>query len=508
MAAFALLVCSGWWLLVPASLAAQDPALLKIAATGEARQKLPCRIHLRDHNRKPVKVSAVPFWHDHFVTEGQIELTLPAGKYFWEIEKGPEFERKKGTLELKRGKTTQLAVAIRRIAHLRERGWFSGDLHVHRSPKNIELLMRAEDLDFAPVITWWNRPAKKTKAAPETVFQFDGHRLYTRMAGEDEREGGALLFFGLNRPLDLTVKSREFPSPMHFVRQAREINPKVWIDMEKPFWWDVPVWLASGKMNSIGLANNHMCRSQMLASEAWGKPRNKTRWPDPTGNGYWTQEIYYHILNSGIRIPPSAGSASGVLPNPVGYNRVYVQCQDGFTRDQWFANLSQGKCFVTNGPLLLGRANGQVPGHTLKVGGERGTKIELEIELVSLDHVPQLEVVYNGQVIKSISCQKKRSQKLTTTLEIGKAGWLLVRAITDQKNTFRFASTAPWYIEDQNATTNISKASVSFFERWVLERIKRVKANVTDATEQSLILKHHLQAVEYWQQRLKAATCE
>ena len=28
--------------------------------------------------------------------------------------------------------------------------------------------------------------------------------------------------------------------------------------------------------------------------------------------------IYYHLLNCGLRVPPSAGSASGVLPNPVG----------------------------------------------------------------------------------------------------------------------------------------------------------------------------------------------
>ena len=42
------------------------------------------------------------------------------------------------------------------------------------------------------------------------------------------------------------------------------------------------------------------------------------------GVGYWVQEIYYHLLNCGLRVAPSAGSASGVLPNPVGYNRVYV----------------------------------------------------------------------------------------------------------------------------------------------------------------------------------------
>jgi hypothetical protein len=65
-------------------------------------------------------------------------------------------------------------------------------------------------------------------------------------------------------------------------------------------------------------------RSGVMTNEAWGRPRERRRLPDPQGNGHWTQEIYYHILNCGLRLLPSAGSASGVLPNPVGYDRVYV----------------------------------------------------------------------------------------------------------------------------------------------------------------------------------------
>ncbi len=131
--------------------------------------------------------------------------------------------------------------------------------------------------------------------------------------------------------------------PMGFVQAARKLNKHVWIDIEKPFWWDVPTWLATGQMNSIGIANNHMCRSGMLSTEAWGKPQDLNRLPDPLGNGLWSQEIYHEILNTGIRLPPTAGSASGVLSNSVGYNRVYVHLGDQeLTRDARFAALSEG----------------------------------------------------------------------------------------------------------------------------------------------------------------------
>ena len=283
-------------------------------------------------------------------------------------------------------------VTLERIADLRAAGWYCGDLHVHRPVAEIEQLMQAEDLDFAPVITWWNnRNTWKGKAVPQQIVrQFDGHRIYTIMAGEDEREGGALLYFGLKSPLDIETDDREFPSPMQFVEDARQRNPDVWIDIEKPFWWDVPVWLASGQMNSIGVANNHMCRSQMYANEAWGKPRDTNRLPEPLGNGYWTQEIYYHMLNTGLRLPPSAGSASGVLPNPVGYNRVYVHLDDSFTSDAWFRGLSRGRCFVTNGPLLLVTADGELPGGIFKVQSGKSRTVHIDIQLTSQDPIRQL----------------------------------------------------------------------------------------------------------------------
>src|SRR5688572_32782092 len=113
----------------------------------------------------------------------------------------------------------------------------------------------------------------------------------------------------------------------------------------------------------MGLANNHEHRDGMLDAEAWGKPRDKAKFASPLGNGKWSQHIYYHLLNCGLRIPPSAGSASGVLANPVGYNRVYVHCAGELTWEKWWHGLRSGKVIVTNGPMLRARVNQQLPGH-------------------------------------------------------------------------------------------------------------------------------------------------
>jgi hypothetical protein len=494
----------------PASLTDKKVSRLRFNIAGPDGKPLTCRVHLYNERGEPQRVAELPFWRDHFVCTGDLDAELPQGRYRYEIERGPEFERQSGEVETIAGKTVARNFTLKRIANLRQSGWYSGDLHVHRPLDEIELLMAAEDLDYAPVITWWNnRNLWSDRAIPQRLTQsFDGHRLYNVMAGEDEREGGALLYFGLDRPLDLAGSKREVPSPMDFVEEARQRNENVWIDIEKPFWWDVPVWLASGRMNSIGIANNHMCRSTMLANEAWGKPRDTKRLPNPRGNGFWTQEIYYHILNSGLRVPPSAGSASGVLPNPVGYNRVYVHLDKPFTREAWFQALARGRSFVTNGPLLLVQANGEYPGATFKSDDGKSLAVDLKIKLTSIDRIPRLELVHNGQVVQTIDCSDDPPQEYTVKLALEEPGWFLVRAIADVKNTFRFASTAPWYIATDPAKRRISRRSAQFFLDWTNERIARVKANVAEDAELQAVLPWHERARTFWTQRVEMATAD
>ncbi len=455
-------------------------------ATGKP---VPCRIHLKDPAGKPVKADPLPFWRDHFVCPGTVKLELAPGKYAYEVERGPEWSQAKGEFDAGAG---QVRIEIARIADLRARGWWAGDLHIHRALEEADLHTAAEDLPVAPVITWWNnRNLWANKEIPaDPLRKLEGGRLVRGLEGEDEREGGALLYFNLRKPLAITGSKREVPSPLKFLLEARA-QLGVHIDIEKPFWWDVPVWLASGKIDTIGIANNHMCRSQMLGTEAWGKPRDTARLPAPRGNGWWTQEIYYHALNAGLRVPPSAGSASGVLPNPVGYNRVYVHLEGGLDWDRWWEGLRAGRSFVTNGPLLLATAGGKLPGHVFKEPGE----IEITAELLGREAVPRIEIVRDGRVVGTAPGR----------LSFTESGWFLVRAVAENEKTFRFASTAPWFVE-VGGKPRVSRASARFFLDWVDERIKRVK--VDDPEEKKAVLEHHEAARRFWQARLEAATAE
>jgi hypothetical protein len=322
------------------------------------------------------------------------------------------------------------------------------------------------------------------------------------MGGEDERGGGALLYFNLSRPLEIVGAKREYPSPMKYLAQARQ-SPRAWVDIEKPFWYDTPVWLASGMVNSIGIAHNHMHRGGVYPNEAWGRQRDRERFPDPRGNGFWTQEIYYHILNCGLRLPPSAGSASGVLPNPVGYDRVYVHLDGEFNYENWWEGFKAGRVFVSNGPLLRCRVNGELPGSTFKAPAGEALDLRVDAALDARDPVSSLEIIQNGNVLRALSYSNWKRTGSLGTIQFKASGWFLVRAIADVSGTFRFASTGPFYVEIGPTPRRVSKASARFFLDWVRERMSQIKLD--EPRQQEEVMEFHRAAERFWQEKVAQA---
>lgn len=473
----------------------------------ETAEPIAVRMHLRDAKGKPVRPPKVSYWHDHFVFDGSIRLELPVGMYTFEIEHGPEYREQSGHFILEKNAKDTKTVSMSRFVDMSKEGWWSGDLHIHRAPDEIRLLMEAEDLHVGPVITWWNEKNLWSKTAIPHSLLVEGtnQRVHHLMAGEDEREGGALLYFGLTEPLEIQTAKREFPSPLKFLQLAKQ-QAGIHVDIEKPFWWDVPVWVASGLVDSIGLANNHMQRGGMLANEAWGKPRDTTFYPNPHGNGRWSQAIYYHLLNCGLRIPPSAGSASGVLPNPVGYNRVYVHIDGEFSWDKWWDGLRAGRVVVTNGPMLRPQVNGEYPGHCFQAGEGESVELSIGLNLAMREKVDYLEVVKDGEILYDVRLDEwaKQNGKLPV-VKFDRSGWMMIRAVTNHPKTYRFATSGPYYVSigDQ---PRISRTSAQFFADWVVERAKRIQ--LEDPEERKAVLEPHRAARDFWNDLLKKANAE
>ncbi len=495
------------FLLSPVLIQAQPGVIDFQIVDSETKQQIPARIHLWDSTGKFVRPPALPFWHDHFVCNGKVRLRVPPGDYRFEIERGPEYRIHYGNFRMLPGARDSKVIPLQRILDMSEKGWYAGDLHIHRQVKDVPLLMQAEDLYVAPIITWWNKKSVwSQKELPAELLQtVDGKRFMHVLSGEDERDGGALLYHRMPEIVDITAGEKHYPSSMDYLIPIRRM-PGVHVDVEKPFWWDTPLWIASGMVDSIGLLNNHMQRSTMLSNEAWGKPRDPKRFPGVHGNGRWSQEIYYQILNTGHRIAPSAGSASGVLPNPVGYNRVYVYCGEDFSWDNWWKNLKAGKVVVTNGPLMRPLVNGKLPGHVFEAAAGESVNLQATLSLSLQDKVEYLEIVRDGLVIENVPLDEyaKMGGRLPK-VEFKESGWMLIRAVTNNPKTYRLASSGPFYVEI-GGRRRISQSSSQFFIDWLKQRQELLE--IADAQQRQNVLRYYIGAQKYWEAVLEAANAD
>ena len=86
-------------------------------------------------------------------------------------------------------------------------------------------------------------------------------------------------------------------------------------------------------------------------------------------------ELWYRVLNTGLRCALSAGSDAftNIMMHWVpGGGRVYVKVPGDFSYQAWIDNYRKGRSFVTNGPYLTLRVNGKEPGEELQLSAGQG----------------------------------------------------------------------------------------------------------------------------------------
>jgi hypothetical protein len=473
----------------------------------ETQQPIACRIHLKNNADKPRMVKSLPWWHDHFVFDGVLPLELARGTYKFEIERGPEYVNSYGHFTLERDASDSKTVELKRGVDMAKAGWWSADLDARRPTKDLKLLMLADDLHVLPGVALADK--KKPGAAAQDFnagpVLFNDDRVYDLRGARDDRDGGPLLLLRLSQPFVLQGPRYRAGNTLREMLGLEE-SPEVWIDVPQPSAWDLPMWLAAGGVDSIELANSQLCRPPAKAIEAAGKPRDARRFQGPQALGLWSQYIYYQVLNSGLRIPPSAGSGTGQAQNPLGYNRMYVYLGDGFSYERWWDAFRAGKVIVTNGPLLQPRVQGQRPGHVFQAKEGDSLSLQMSLSMTTRDPISYLELVKNGEVERTVRMSDYADKKgELPALTFDKSGWFLVRAVTDVGETYRFASTGPYYVEIGEKKNYVSKTSAKFFLTWLEERIamlekakKGVKPDLTPFEK----------AREFWKARLAEANAD
>lgn len=458
-------------LLVAAELAAGE---LKINTVDSEGRPVWARIEVRDSGGQMYQPDGAlrdleagsrpgggPWYLGSFVAQGETVTEVPPGAYTVVVERGTEYERVEERVDVTDGKPTELTVSPRPWIRMNERGWWSADFHVHRTPEDVEKLALAEDLNLSVVFTMWNQ-RDRVGFPVHPVKRLSPRHLITLRNAEDERGGGAWMLHMLREELDVWVEGDWFPPGLEFIEKARKQRDGStglpWFDCEKPFWWEVPVVMALSPADSMGVLHNQFNQYGITDTEAWGRPRDRERYPGWKGFVEASLDLYYRYLNLGFQLPPSAGSASGVLPNPVGYNRIYVHLDELFSVEAFYRSLRQGRSFVTNGPMLFFDA------------AERpGGKVLLKVEAVSREPLDRVEIVANGEIVETFEVPEGETE-LRTTVEMpeGPHSWVAARCFTRSDETIRMAHSRPTYLEGLwNA-----QRDAEFFMRWIDELIE------------------------------------
>jgi hypothetical protein len=466
----------------------------------ESGKPIPCRMHLKPATGGKLRSQkGLLHWADHFIVPGEVKLRLPRGHYLFEIERGPEYVNVTGHFQMDDHADDEKTVTLRRAVNMAAEGWWSADLHVHRPARDIQLLMQAEDLHVAGLV---RKHGEKPPTAPdpESPVNFADDRAFYFWSTEDERAGNAWLLFAHNGAL--LPSSLAEHSPLAFLEAARREH-QAWIDAALPFAADLPIALALGLVDSIQLANDHLGRDKVANTEGEGYQRDARKLAPPFGNALWSQQIYYHVLNAGLRVPPTAGSGSGVSNNPVGYNRVYAYVGEQLDFDTWRQALAAGQVMVTNGPLLRPNVRGQLPGSVFDAPAGEQLLLDVTLSLSTRDPLSYLEIIKNGEVERSVPLREWAKTGTLDALSFTESGWFLIRAVTDVENTYRFASTGPYYVEIGGAQPRVSKASAQFFLDWTIARAEAVKSS---PAYKGANLDAYQQAITFWRQRVATAT--
>jgi hypothetical protein len=116
--------------------------------------------------------------------------------------------------------------------------------------------------------------------------------------------------------------------------------------------------------------------------------------------------------------------------------------------------------------------------------------------------------VKNGRTEISVNLDEfKKAGGKFPPLKFTESGWFVVRAVTDNTATYRYASTGPYYVEI-GYQPRISRESAKFFLDWTNKRAEEIAIQTNDSPTILAAKKCIKQARAYWQQMLGKTTVE
>lgn len=445
--------------LMPVAASAQ--VMLTLQFRDEAGQSLPVRalVFTPTQTCPPVNPAAQLYQNlaskSFFYCDGSVQVSVPAGSVTVRCGRGFEYSTRDTTVNV--SAPTTVVVTLKRFIDMKTTGWYSGDTHAHITHQpvvynlgasDLLLAMRAEDVNYVNAM---EEQANFTGLI-DPLSQSD--RIFQFSKEERNAHFGHLSLLGLRQWIadqgcapENVICGRTLNDVIHDMVNLQTGEQAVLAT--HPFTTynvgDASPWPGGGMWRGmpIDLAVGGVDAMDLLTYTNDGQPRCLIP--------------YFHALNVGFHLPPSAGTdcvlCTGGSKPLAGY-RMYVSPSDAFTMDSWIVGLKAGRSFVTNYPLFTHfDVEGKTMGETLKTN-----KPTLRGSVWVKCAVPftKIEIIGDTGVLRVLQ-PPAPAKSFSTTFDIPRSGisWVVARA-TGPASTWHvidanglFAQTAPVYVTDK-----------------------------------------------------------
>ncbi len=388
---------------------------------------------------------------------------LPAGRYRVTVERGKEYVPLTREIDVTAGQTVDQTFRLVRRFDMAELGWYSADCHVHTKLDVLPLMQLADDVNVAFPITAW---ATRSEDVPANLA--GGHVPATgRWVAVDDAHGywdlnteyeifsvggervtlGAFLILGHTEPIKAKVP------PVGPVAEAAKRQGAV-LDWEKHTWPWSTMLVPVAAIDTMELSHNSMWRQRTIHTYLWG--REPPPWlPKPLDVGGFLDygfDSFYAVLNCGFDLKPSAGTANGVHPVPLGHSRVYVHVDGRFSYEKWMEGFRRGKSFATNGPMLLLDVDGHPPGDRVALSPGEPRSVGVTVDVLSVGIIDRVELIVNGEIRRLEDVERSEDAarlRFQTRVRIDGSTWLAARCFERAaEDNPRFAHTGAVFFDD------------------------------------------------------------
>jgi hypothetical protein len=393
-----------------------------------------------------------------FYADGTFVVDLAAGQADVLVERGTEYRPLRQTLLLPRHGTVEVDLPLQRWINLPEQGWYAGNTHIHYDEKEtraldrLQLDPRVEDLPVFIVSVLKRREL----AYASNAFPIGRHALSTPEhlidVGEESRHNdepwrigyGHIMLINIKRlvePMSRGVlvddSSPDYPPLVDAIDGAHDQGGLVlWCHNAQGM--EAPIAAILGKLDGINLF------------DPW--------WLDPE------YEIWYRLLNCGLRLPASTGSDWYLCSS----NRVYTDVAGTFTYETWLDALRAGRTFITNGPILRLTVDGHAPSNDLLDLSTPRPTAEVVVEWSGTQPVDRVEIIRDGEVaFVEPNADGALAGRLQVDLDVSTAGWVAARAWGSRRTSYAhplWAHTSPVYLRATPARPVMQAASNHFVE--------------------------------------------